>query len=317
MRKLKYGFGFISLWAKRRHVSDVDILSLESPVGFLSARSKWAPSDPFSPVGTLVEARSSCHGRGQRSDSDAGGFDGESPRPTDPPLPVSSQFFFSWIRSDWRGKIEVNLVNFGRTSWRSWIFFGSVGVDLKLLGRTDIILDDAEKKCHFACSDGSLCDLQLPSIGINPQFITFTHVTMESDKYICVRETSPQNSVVIVDMNMPMQPLRRPITADSALMNPNSRILALKGVYITSPSELPLCYTVFLVVVFWKWITPKMLGLVTQTSVYHWSIEGETEPIKMFDRAANLTNNQIINYKCDPTEKWLVLIGIAPGAPEV
>jgi clathrin heavy chain len=52
---------------------------------------------------------------------------------------------------------------------------------------------------------------------------------MESDKYICVRETSPQNSVVIVDMNMPNQPLRRPITADSALMNPNSRILALKG----------------------------------------------------------------------------------------
>lgn len=53
---------------------------------------------------------------------------------------------------------------------------------------------------------------------------------MESDKYICVRETSPQNSVVIIDMNMPMQPLRRPITADSALMNPNSRILALKGI---------------------------------------------------------------------------------------
>ncbi|KAK2982510.1 hypothetical protein RJ640_026353 [Escallonia rubra] len=71
--------------------------------------------------------------------------------------------------------------------------------------------------------------LTLPSIGINPQFITFTNVTMESDKYICVRETAPQNSVVIVDMNMPMQPLRRPITADSALMNPNSRILALKA----------------------------------------------------------------------------------------
>lgn len=76
--------------------------------------------------------------------------------------------------------------------------------------------------------NGVVC-LQLPSIGINPQFITFTNVTMESDKYICVRETAPQNSVVIIDMNMPMQPLRRPITADSALMNPNSRILALKG----------------------------------------------------------------------------------------
>lgn len=37
----------------------------------------------------------------------------------------------------------------------------------------------------------------------------------------------------------------------------------------------------------------------------------------MFDRTANLANNQIINYKCDPSEKWLVLIGIAPGSPEV
>ena len=83
--------------------------------------------------------------------------------------------------------------------------------------------------------------LQLPSIGINAQFITFTHVTMESDKYICVRETSPQNSVVIIDMSMPMQPLRRPITADSALMNPNSRILALKGeVNAMPPSVLSL-----------------------------------------------------------------------------
>lgn len=37
----------------------------------------------------------------------------------------------------------------------------------------------------------------------------------------------------------------------------------------------------------------------------------------MFERTANLSSNQIINYRCDPSEKWLVLIGIAPGAPEV
>ena len=37
----------------------------------------------------------------------------------------------------------------------------------------------------------------------------------------------------------------------------------------------------------------------------------------MFERTANLANNQIINYRCDPTEKWLVLIGIAQGSPEV
>jgi hypothetical protein len=76
---------------------------------------------------------------------------------------------------------------------------------------------------------------QLTSLGIAPQFVTFTHVTMESEKYICVRETSPQNSVVIIDMAMPTQPLRRPITADSALMNPNARILALKGTHPDLP----------------------------------------------------------------------------------
>ncbi|GAB2294491.1 hypothetical protein Dimus_028696 [Dionaea muscipula] len=36
-------------------------------------------------------------------------------------------------------------------------------------------------------------------------------------------------SVVIIDMNMPVQPLRRPITADSALMNANPRIFTLNG----------------------------------------------------------------------------------------
>jgi hypothetical protein len=70
---------------------------------------------------------------------------------------------------------------------------------------------------------------------------------MESEKYICVRETSPQNSVVIIDMAMPMQPLRRPITADSALMNPNTRILALKGWYLlplpTALLDLPIRFT--------------------------------------------------------------------------
>ncbi|AQK56829.1 Clathrin heavy chain 2 [Zea mays] len=170
--------------------------------------------------------------------------------------------------------------------------------------------------------------LTLTSLGIAPQFVTFTHVTMESEKYICVRETSPQNSVVIIDMAMPMQPLRRPITADSALMNPNARILALKAqIPGTTQDHLQIfnieaktkikSHQMPEQVVFWKWITPKLLGLVTQTSVYHWSIEGDSEPTKMFDRTANLANNQIINYRCDPAEKWLVLIGIAPGAPEV
>ena len=44
--------------------------------------------------------------------------------------------------------------------------------------------------------------------------------------------------------------------------------------------------------------------------------QGSSDPEKVFDRTANLENTQIINYRVDPQEKWCVLVGIAPGAPE-
>ncbi|CAI7800276.1 unnamed protein product [Closterium sp. NIES-54] len=37
----------------------------------------------------------------------------------------------------------------------------------------------------------------------------------------------------------------------------------------------------------------------------------------MFEWTANLNGSQIINYQSDPSGKWLALIGIAPGAPEM
>jgi len=72
--------------------------------------------------------------------------------------------------------------------------------------------------------------IQLQQVGINAANIGFNTLTMESDKFICVREkVGEQNQVVIIDMADPTHPLRRPITADSAMMNPISKILALKG----------------------------------------------------------------------------------------
>jgi clathrin heavy chain len=125
--------------------------------------------------------------------------------------------------------------------------------------------------------------LQLPNIGINQQFISFTNVTMESDKFICVRETGAQNSVVIVDMASPLSPMKRPITADSALMNPVSKIIALKAAVpgtvgdnlqifnLEAKSKLK-SHQMPESVVFWKWITPSKLGLVTATAVFHWDM---------------------------------------------
>ncbi|CAH2233962.1 jg21443 [Pararge aegeria aegeria] len=72
--------------------------------------------------------------------------------------------------------------------------------------------------------------LQLTNIGINPASISFNTLTMESDKFICVREKVGETSeVVIIDMADPTNPIRRPISADSAIMNPASKVIALKG----------------------------------------------------------------------------------------
>ena len=48
-------------------------------------------------------------------------------------------------------------------------------------------------------------------------------------RFICVRETGATNTVVIVDMASPMQPARRQISADSALMCPDKKVIALKA----------------------------------------------------------------------------------------
>ncbi len=169
--------------------------------------------------------------------------------------------------------------------------------------------------------------MQLSSLNVQSSSITFANVTMESDKYICVRETTPQNQLLIVDLSQPSAPQRRPISADSAIMNPNSQIIALKAkvegvngdnlqVFNLGTKQKLKAIQFGESVVFWKWYDENNLGLVTAKSVYHWNINSEANPVKIFDRAANLENTQIISYRVDPTGKWCVLVGIAPGAAE-
>ncbi len=62
-------------------------------------------------------------------------------------------------------------------------------------------------------------------------------------------------------------------------------------------------------VIFWKWISLNTIALVTETSVYHWSMEGDSTPQKIFDRHSSLNGCQIINYRVDAALNWLLLIG--------
>ena len=67
-------------------------------------------------------------------------------------------------------------------------------------------------------------------------------------------------------------------------------------------------------IAFWRWITPKTIAMVTQTSVLHWTMDGDADPVKIFDRHGPLANSQIINYQASSDGKWLLLVGISQGA---
>ncbi|OCH91028.1 clathrin heavy chain [Obba rivulosa] len=163
--------------------------------------------------------------------------------------------------------------------------------------------------------------LQLSSLGVQPTSISFQTLTLESDHFICVREkVGEQNQVVIVDLADANNVLRRPITADSAIMHPHQKILALKAgrtlqIFNIETKQKVKSHVNNEDVVFWKWINDTTLGMVTDTAVYHWTINDATSPPqKIFDRHATLVGAQIINYRTTSDEKWLVLVGIAGNA---
>ncbi|XP_033237477.1 clathrin heavy chain [Drosophila pseudoobscura] len=159
--------------------------------------------------------------------------------------------------------------------------------------------------------------LQLTNVGINANSFSFSTLTMESDKFICVREkVNDTAQVVIIDMNDSTNPTRRPISADSAIMNPASKVIALKAqktlqIFNIEMKSKMKAHTMNEDVVFWKWISLNTLALVTETSVFHWSMEGDSMPQKMFDRHSSLNGCQIINYRCNATQQWLLLVGIS------
>ncbi|KAF9572101.1 hypothetical protein EC968_010354 [Mortierella alpina] len=159
--------------------------------------------------------------------------------------------------------------------------------------------------------------VQLQNLGINAASIGFNTLTLESDRFICVRDTTgEQNLVVIIDLTDPTNVIRRPITADSAIMNPASKVIALKAgrqlqIFNLEMKTKVKSHLMHDDVEFWKWISLKSLALVTGTAVYHWSMEGDSQPVKVFDRHASLTGSQIINYKVNSDEKWMLLVGIS------
>lgn len=117
--------------------------------------------------------------------------------------------------------------------------------------------------------------------------MVFTHVTMQSEKFVCVRETGTTNNVVIVDMANPSAPVRRPITADSTILAPSTKTLALKAsaaadggdnlqVFNLDTKQKVKSFVNPVKVQFWTWLDDKTIAIVTDSAVFHWSMEVRT-----------------------------------------
>ncbi|KAG9709721.1 clathrin heavy chain, partial [Aureobasidium melanogenum] len=147
--------------------------------------------------------------------------------------------------------------------------------------------------------------------------------TLESDHYVCVCDTA-SGEVVIVNLKNNNSVVRRPIKADNAIMHWSKDIIALRAqqrtlqIFDLGAKAKLKSATMNEDVVFWKWYSDKSLGLVTETSVYHWDIfdPSQTAPVKMFDRNSNL-GSQIINYRVSQDEKWMVVVSISSAGGRV
>lgn len=169
----------------------------------------------------------------------------------------------------------------------------------------------------------------------------FGSCSLESDNYIVVCEAA-QQQIAIIDLKAGNTCTRQKMKAEAAIMHPTQKIIAMRGNLVMYCSLFIQCLHFCIAaqqlqifnlearaklkshempapVVFWRWISTSALALVTAEAVFHWSIEGESAPVKLFDRNPAISaGNQIINYQVSNDGKWCLLCGIAAGgAPGV
>lgn len=66
-------------------------------------------------------------------------------------------------------------------------------------------------------------------------------------------------------------------------------------------------------VIFWAWVSDSTLGLISDSSIYHWDINDASQdvPVKVTDRHVSLAGSQIIGYTLNSDGKWSALTGIS------
>jgi len=156
--------------------------------------------------------------------------------------------------------------------------------------------------------------LNLQTLGVKQENIKFTNVSMNSADTIIVNDN---NSLQIVNTKTrAVENLN--VKVESAIMNPKTKVLGLRASSGSSAnlqifnlemqSRLKL-HALPEPVSFWKWLDAKTVAIVSPSAAYHWSMDGDAEPVKQFSLPAGEV--QILNYETSKSGDWLLLRGIS------
>lgn len=165
--------------------------------------------------------------------------------------------------------------------------------------------------------------VQLAHIGIPKEQVTWSRVTLTSDKWISVRhdnldDLSRKATVTVLSPKEGTISYAGQTSADSVLMNPVQPIIALKAGFRFEVFNLD---TKMLIgrthlhepVSFWTWLNSDIVAIVTDTAVFHWDLwQGDSPPERVFSRHHRLAFSEIVSYKADPSVKWLAITGLVP-----
>ncbi|KAG7660847.1 CHC1 [[Candida] subhashii] len=161
---------------------------------------------------------------------------------------------------------------------------------------------------------------QLTQLGIQQSSLDFKSTTLESDHYVCIRESGPSgNSVAIVNLKNNNEVTRKNMTADNAIMHPKEFVISLRAngttlqIFNLGTKQRLKAFTMNEPVIFWKWLNDQYLGLVTASSIFYWNVFDGTNdgPIRLSERHHTLSQAQIINFVAEPDLNWFAVTGIA------
>lgn len=153
---------------------------------------------------------------------------------------------------------------------------------------------------------------------MDPSYLKFKNVNLQSTKFIMVREEGA-NSVAVVDTtgkNVTRYPAK---DIDSAIVHPISKVIGFRAgphlqIFNLEMKTRVKATQMNETVAFWSWVDTKTIAIVGESNVYHWSMDASDEPELKFPRASSSSPVQVLDYRVSSDGQWLASVGITSGA---